>query len=246
MRRRLSLLILLIMLGAAACGGRTQNAPVMVVLFDLSGSTGTEMIRAQYLRDFGKILDSVAVGGVLAVDIIDDNPLAHSSFPIAASFDRYDPLKENRLNYDRRIRAQRESVTRQAQAVVNKRSSGRPGTSVMDALQLAERVFGSYPGTTRVLVIFSDMIEQSRRYNFAGERLTPARIQQIIEREQSAKRLPDLAGVEVCVVGAGAARSGGITPERFLTIQEFWLQYFKAAGANLPKARYGSALLKCP
>jgi hypothetical protein len=90
------------------------------------------------------------------------------------------------------------------------------------------------------------MIEQSRRNDFSRELLTPARVQQIIERERSANRLPDLREVEVCVVGAGAARSGGITPERFLVIQEFWLQYFKAAGANLPKARYGSALLKCP
>lgn len=246
MTRRLVLLTLLIMLLASACGRRNQANPVTVVLFDLTASTAAGSIRGQYLRDFGKILEGLTAGGTLAVDIIDDNPLAHSSFPIMASFSRYDPLTENRLGYDRRIKAQREAVARQAQMIVTARPSRRQGTSVMDALQLAERAFASYEGSPRVLVLFSDMIEQSGRYDFAREALTPARIKQIVERERAAKHVPDLRDVEVCVVGAGAARSGGISPDRFLAIQAFWIEYFKAAGAHLPKERYGSALLKCP
>ncbi|HET6948291.1 MAG TPA: hypothetical protein VFJ45_10825 [bacterium] len=244
LRRALALSALLTLL-AAGCGTKASTR-VMVVLFDLSASTGADAIRQQYLSDFSKVLDGVTAGGRVAADIIDENPLAHSTFPINVSFDRYDPLKENKLSYDRRIREQREAVTRAAQAVVRVRPSRRTGTNVMDALQLAERVFSAFEGTQRVLVIFSDMIEQSRRYDFSRENLTSARITQIVEGERSAGRLPSLENVNVCVVGAGAAKSGGISSERFLAIREFWLQYFKAAGAQLPKDRYGSALLKCP
>ena len=244
--RRILALAAVLALPALGCGAKPASNRVLVVLFDLSGSTGADVIRQQYLSDFSRVLDGVTGGGRIAADIIDDNPLAHSTFPINVSFDRYDPLKENKLNYDRRVREQRDAVTRQVQAIVRVRPSRRPGTNVMDGLQLAERVFGAFGGTQRVLVIFSDMIEQSRRYDFSRENLTPARISQIIQGEQSAGRIPGLQDVEVCVVGAGAAKSGGISSERFLAIREFWLQYFKAAGARLPKDRYGSALLKCP
>lgn len=230
---------------AAACGEKSSGR-VTMVLFDLSGSTGAEAIRQQYIKDFAKVIATVADGGVIAGDIIDDNPLAHSSYPINETFDRYDPLKENRLDYDRRIRQKRDAVLNEAEAVVRKRPSGRGGTSVLDSLQLAERVFSAFQGDRRLLVIFSDMVEQSRRYDFIKENLTPARITQIIGREQSSGRVPDLRDVQVCVVGAGASRSGGVSAEKFLSIREFWFQYFKATGATLPKERYGSALLKCP
>lgn len=230
----------------AGCSRESGTQRVTVVLFDLSGSTGAGAIRDQYIKDFTKVLDAVAAGGIIAADIIDDNPLAHSSYPINESFDRYDPLKENKLDYDRRIRAQRDAVVKAAEAIVRKRPSSRRGTSVLDGLQLAERVFETFEGDRNLLVVFSDMIEQSRRYNFAGENLTATRIGQIIARERSAGRLPDLRGVDVCVVGAGASQSGGLSTEKILSIREFWLEYFKAAGASLPKERYGSALLKCP
>jgi len=241
---RVLTLSLLLLLVAAGCGENSVHSRVTTVLFDLSGSTSPQAIRQQYLKDFSKILNQVANGGVIAADIIDDNPLAHSTFPINESFDRYEPMKENKLDYERRIKQQRDTVLKEADAIMRKRAA--PATDVIDAMQLAERVFSTYEGNQKLLVVFSDMIEESRRYNFTTEKLTAARIGQIIANEQDAGRLPDLQGVEVCVVGAGATTSGGLPADKLLTIREFWIQYFKAAGANLPKERYGSALLKCP
>src|SRR2546426_9509746 len=100
--RRVLILSALLVLIAAGCGGKSAQGRVTTVLFDLSGSTSAQAIRQQYMRDFTKILDTVASGGVIAADIIDDNPLAHSTFPINESFDRYEPLKENKLDYERR------------------------------------------------------------------------------------------------------------------------------------------------
>lgn len=245
LRRVLTLSIFAVFL-AAACGEKPASTRVTVVLFDLSGSTNAEAIRQQYTRDFARVLETVTAGGTIAADIIDDNPLAHSLYPINASFERYDPLKENKLAYDRRIRQKRATVLKEAEAIVKRRPSGRPGSHVLDGLQLAERVFLSFEGDEKLLVIFSDMIEQSKAYDFSRDALTAERISQIIAREKSGGRLPDLRGVDVCVVGAGAATSGGLSPEKLVALREFWIQYFKAAGASLPKERYGSALLKCP
>lgn len=243
--RRLIAPSVFVLLLSAGCG-KPAPARVTVVLFDLSASTSAEAIRQQYLTDFGKVLGAMTAGGAIAADIIDDNPLAHSSYPINETFERYQPMKENKLDYDRRMHEKRDAVIKEAEAIVRKRPSGRPGTNVLDALQLAERVFLAHKEDQKLLVIFSDMIEQSRRYDFTGENLTAARIDQIIARERSAGRLPDLHDVEVCVAGAGAEKSGGMPAEKFLSIREFWFQYFEAVGANLPKERYGAALLKCP
>src|SRR2546427_11089743 len=101
--RRVLILSALLVLIAAGCGGKSAQGRVTTVLFDLSGSTSAQAIRQQYMRDFTKILDTVASGGVIAADIIDDNPLAHSTFPINELFDRYEPLKENKLDYERRV-----------------------------------------------------------------------------------------------------------------------------------------------
>src|SRR5256712_7839051 len=116
--RRVLILSALLVLIAAGCGGKSAQGRVTTVLFDLSGSTSAQAIRQQYMRDFTKILDAVASGGVIAADIIDDNPLAHSTFPINESFDRYEPLKENKLDYERRVPPKRGTAAKQAQALV--------------------------------------------------------------------------------------------------------------------------------
>src|SRR3989441_4760011 len=243
--RRVLILSALLLLVAAGCGGKSAQGRVTTVLFDLSGSTSAQAIRQQSSKDFTKILDTGASGGVIAADIIDDNPLAHSTFPINESFDRYEPLKENKLDYERRVHQKRDAVLKQAEAIVRK-PAGRPGSSVIDSMQLAERVFSTFEGDHKLLVVFSDMIEQSRRYDFTGENLTAARIGQIIAKEQSAGRLPELQDVEVCVVGAGAPPSGGPFGGKAPPLAGLFAPFFKAAGADLSKDRYGFAPLEGP
>src|SRR3989442_10217733 len=223
--RRVLILSALLLLVAAGCGGKSAQGRVTTVLFDLSGSTSAQAIGQQYMRVFTKTRDAGARGGVIAADIIDDTPLAHSTFPINESFDRYEPLKENKLDYERRVPQKRDTVLKQAEAIVRK-PAGRPGSSGIDFMQLAGRVFSTFEGDHKLLVVFLDMIEQSRRYDFTGENLTAARIGQIIAKEQSAGRLPELQDVEVCVVGAGGAASGGPSSGKVLPIREGWVQDF--------------------
>src|SRR2546427_5814618 len=141
--RRVLILSGLLLLVAAGCGGKSAQGRVTTVLFDLSGSTSAQAIRQQYMRDFTKILDTVASGGVIAADIIDDNPLAHSTYPINESFDRYEPLKENKLDYERRGHHKPGAGIKQAHTILRE-PGGRPGSSVIESMQLAERAFSTF------------------------------------------------------------------------------------------------------
>ena len=96
----------------------------------------------------------------------------------------------------------------------------------------------TYKNEKNILVIFSDMIEESGDYNFAKETLSEKRIQEIISKEKGKKRIPDLAGVKVYITGATAT-----TSDKFFAVQNFWFIYFKECGATLAKENYGSALL---
>lgn len=217
------------------------------VLFDLSGST--KSMRETYARGFEKILVALQAGDRIIVDRIIDNPLAQSTFPVNEGFTKYgvfdrrgNPIYEpvNRKELDEKKKSVQEGVDKVLASFQYFHS-----TPILDALQLAERVFSTYPEGRPVLVIFSDMVEVSGEHNFSVEELTPQRIKSIIEEERMAGELPDLKGVRVYVIGAGAGEESSlISSGRWFNIQNFWLAYFAATGANLPKDRYGAALLK--
>src|SRR6185295_1134007 len=102
MRRAVSVAMVLISLTGcsavrAATGGDDEPGPLVVVLFDVSRSTDDPDVRARYLTTFEMVLDHVAsTHGTVVGDVIDDDPLAHSTFPISASFEACDPLTQNR------------------------------------------------------------------------------------------------------------------------------------------------------
>lgn len=84
-------------------------------------------------------------------------------------------------------------------------------------------------------MIMSDMIEDSATYNFQKEKLTDARIDQIIEHEKAKGLLPDLNNVQVYAVKSATQQSR----EVYESIERFWLRYFKECGATLERANYG-------
>src|SRR5438445_11781334 len=120
---RVLTLSLLLLLVAAGCGENSVHSRVTTVLFDLSGSTSPQASRQQYLKDFSKILNQVANGGVIAADISDDNPVAHSTFPINESCDRYEPMRENRLDYEQRSKRHRNTVLKEPDPIMRSRTA---------------------------------------------------------------------------------------------------------------------------
>jgi hypothetical protein len=105
--RRGSTLVLVVSLALSGCSalevGKHQADPLVVVLFDVSKSTSDPEVRARYLTTFERVLDHVvAEHGTIVGDVVDDNPLAHSTYPISATFDACDAFADNRLECDAR------------------------------------------------------------------------------------------------------------------------------------------------
>lgn len=251
MNARLPKLFLAVCLGAGTlalwgCKGPERPPKTEFVLFDLSASTATPEVRARYLEDFEKLLANLYEGDILVVDRITSNPLAESTFPVNEIFKRMNPWSENLLKWRRESKGQRERIARTVKKMVMDPKQRSSKTSIVDALHLAQRVFATYPNEHQVLVLFSDMVEESPYYDFRKENLTASRIQEIIEAEKAENRLPRLDGAHVYVIGAAAGFYSRMPPEAVRKIQNFWLEYFKACGANLPVETYGSALIQPP
>lgn len=107
---------------------------------------------------------------------------------------------------------------------------------ILDAAQLAGQVFRSDARTSRHLLLFSDMLEESKDGNF---RLRPPSEQSstdLIARLRTAGRIPDLTGVRVQVLGARAASSTAM-----VQVEAFWRQFFAETGAELRPGDYSRA-----
>lgn len=98
-------------------------------------------------------------------------------------------------------------------------------TEILGAIRLAKQYFDDVGAEEKVLIILSDMIEESEFYNFQKQSVDP---EKIIENEKKNNRLPDLSGVEVYVSGASAK-----TEDKYDAIKTFWTKYFEVTGARL-------------
>jgi hypothetical protein len=253
---RTLLLLAACLLCLVGCNGGVQQpkpceGKVVMALFDLSSSTQDDSIRQRYAEDFRRILDGCGAGDILVADTITDNPLAQSTFPINDLFEAFHPGTDNPLiarkkeeEHNQKLKDQRDQILARVRSLLNDRSRKITKTKILDAMLLAERVFRTYNCPKKVLVIFSDMVEESDQYNFKRQPPTEAMTEKIIDQEKQAKRMPDLAGVRVYVIGASAGSYQSSSSDQFTRIEHFWQQYVKSAGADLPKERYGAALLK--
>jgi hypothetical protein len=228
----------------SACGSVTAHLsprPTSFVLafFDVSGTT--KAVRNGYLEDANSIVEQLQPGDRFWAEQITDNTLATARIPLQVNLQTFNPITQNYDEYDKKIQERKIQVSLKLQALLQGNTNK---SAILDSLLLAQKVFhGSQAlvASRRVLVLFSDMLEDSNRYRFDREALTPARIQQIVAREEAEHRVADLKGVVVYVAGATADRS--VDPSRIGRVQEFWQAYFKAAGAELADHRYSASLL---
>ena len=235
----------------SAAAGQHRISKTIFVLFDLSGSTATSKIRQEYLENFKRIVDPrgfrddfyssfLSPGDVLIADVISGNSISESSFPIRLELKKYSYWLDNRFRYAKYLRTEKENVIHQARALLLGQKRKIMSTDILSALRVAERVFKSFIRDRAVLIIMSDMLEESGKYNFAKMRLTTRRIRNIIKTEET-RGLPDLKDVEVYIAGCRASDR-----QQFMAVRDFWLKYFKRCGAVLKPENYGRALAPLP
>jgi hypothetical protein len=94
-------------------------------------------------------------------------------------------------------------------------------TAIMDGVLAAEKVFES-DRRRRVLVIWSDMLEDSGPYDFARHSPTAATTARIISDKRKAGELPDLGGARVFVLGAT-----GSSTRQARAVEQFWRAFLR-------------------
>jgi hypothetical protein len=239
----LILVALVLFLPSALLPQQTDHTvKTIFVLFDLTASTKSQ--RPGFLRDFNKILAVIQPGDTLIADKISENPLAQNEFPINTEFAVFKASTSNPLyaggekkNYRKAFQEKKEQIYIQAKEFLN--SASADWTDILGALEIADRVFKSNKTGKPILVIMSDMIQDSTNYKFDHETFSPDRITAILRNEKANNGFPNLTGVTVYVTGA----TGGNT-RQFNAIKQFWMSYFKETGAILKDENYGNTLLK--
>ncbi len=229
----------------SSCESCEEKKPskVVFVLFDLSGSTRLEPIRQKYLDDFSKILSNISFSDRIIADFITENPIAQSSFPVNTEFKSFDSFSDNKLIFEKKLENKKEDIKNTISKIVFNLDRIIYTTKILESLQLAERVFKIYKKDHKVLVLFSDMIEESAIYNFNKANLSKSQRDKIINQIKSLGTLSDLSGVKVYVVGAGAGTYNRMNIKKMSAIQDFWIDYFDACGAVLKKELYGGPLI---
>ena len=213
----------------------SPNPRLIVILVDMSASA--DQARRTVCKDaFEKVYrnlrngDRLVVGTITSQSYIEFKPAVDEEIPKKTVWD-------NRLQYEKKLTDTKEKIRRE----VNKLLSQKQGTlltEILDSLNIADIIFHDEKERQKVLVILSDMIQDSKDYKFDKDKVTDEYINNVIRSRQRNKLVPNLANVKVYVAGASAADS-----HEFRAIQTFWARYFAESRADFSPHRYGHSLI---
>lgn len=226
-------LVALVTTGADYQRGKTDTAKIMVVFVDVSGSIQDF---DGYRGAWAKILGRLQSGDRLVLGRITDETYTRFRPVLDQPLPTFNPFTDNKLRYEKQLKAIRQEVTQALETTLTASRSAK--TDVLNSLTLAAQIFQGDARQHRVLVLLSDMLEDSDEYRFEQVKITDAFIKQVIDSRQKRGRIPDLGGATVYVAGASAR-----TAAKVQEVQQFWVAYMQAAHARLLPHNYGPALV---
>src|SRR5712691_43455 len=226
-----------------------ESGTAVIIFIDFSGSVSGDD-RASFRREIeAEILPSLSAGDRLLIAPIHDKtltdfrPLVEATLPARPHFNGFldNVLKFNRSAKELEAQILRlKDKTRTEVANVFAKRFASQYTDIFSSLLLAQKLF--YDETRRkVLVLMSDMIEDSPPYNFEKVSWSPATTEKTLSELDAKGLIPKLAGVCIYVSGASAASA-----ELAENISRFWQAYFRRAGADMDPSRYAHVLLHWP
>jgi hypothetical protein len=238
---------------AAGCAPSTPTAQergmAVVVFIDFSQSVGSEDL-AGFRREIDQdILPSLAAGDRLLIAPIHDRtltdfrPLLDANLPPKPRFSGW---LDNVMKFNRQTKEVESRVThvkdKVAADVARVFAKGRssPYTDVLSSMLIAQKLFHDET-RQKVLIIMSDMIEDSPAYRFDQISWSPATIEKMLGEMEAKSLIPKLPGV--CIYVSGASAGSAAMAEH---IGRFWQAYFRRTGADMDPARYSHVLLHWP
>ena len=216
--------------------GEDKKGPrAIVVLVDMSGSTNTAR-RTVYRNAFEKIYetlqegDRIVIGTITGRSFIDFKPVVDAEIPKQSVW-------VNRISFEQNMSKTKKNIKKQVEGLLS-RKKGTPRTEILNSLNIADTIFHNEK-RDKILVVLSDMVQDSKEYNFERVKVTDTYIANIIKYRKKNDLVPNLKGVKVYVAGASADEA-----KKFRSIEKFWNSYFKVTGADFSTHRYGHSLLE--
>jgi len=221
---------------AASIFGKDKKPPRAIVVFvDMSGSTNKAR-RTVYRNAFDKIYqnlkegDRLVVGTITSHSYIDFKPAVDAEFPKQTIWD-------NRLQYEQKLAKTKKNVQQSVDRLLS-RKKGTPYTEILNSLNVVDTIFHKEK-RQKILVILSDMMQDSKQYKFERYKITNKYIANVIRNQKKQNLIPNLSGVKVYAAGVSAPNS-----KKFRSIQKFWSRYFTESKADFSPHRYGHSLLE--
>jgi hypothetical protein len=222
------ILILTILLSACAKVNKGFN---FIILVDQSKSFTPFF--SKYTNSIDKVVN--AIGFYDTVSIISINSFSEIEPAVLSKYKfklppEIDPFIDQQDNYflkekiDSILNVQRKFLKEKIIEMLN--AEGTNYTDIFGALKIAEKLLVN--NTKNIIIIFSDMLNESHNLNFRKINLTDSKINDIITSLKSKDYIPDLTGSDVYVIGIRADN-----PTRLKQVEKFWRLYFSYANANL-------------
>ncbi len=211
-----------------------EKPRAIVIFVDMSGSTNLAR-RTVYREAFEKIYenlrqgDRILVGTITGRSYIDFKPAVDVEIPKKT-------IWVNRIQFERKLTQRKEEIRSEVDRLLSQKR-GTPRTEILNSLNIADTIFHNEK-REKILVLLSDMIQDSQEYNFAHAKMTDAYIDKVIRYRRKHDLIPNLRDVKIYVAGAS-----GTDPNRFRSVERFWARYFKKAGADFSTHRYGHSMI---
>jgi hypothetical protein len=215
----------------------------IVAFFDISDSTISR--RNSYFQEFKtKILPKLKEEDRIIVDVISDNPLGQARFPINLELPFFN-FTQNKLIYESELEKIKVNISTTVENMIRPQRIVER-TKIFEALQLAIRIFATYEDyDKKILVLFSDMIEDSDIANF--ERIDWQKIttDELIQKIQTKIKIPEFQGIKVYVVTGVNENNPQRVDRNYNQIKNFWEEYFQKSGAIFNRSVwYGSTMIE--
>src|SRR5207245_956402 len=199
----------------------------LVIHLDLSQSvavTAPDQTQ-EFEKDFAavtRLLAQVPAGSRITVLGITDRSFAQPDILLSAE------LSDDSGYFGERLQAARLHLVAAFQERAKHMHPASPKTDILGILLVAADLFRPSPGRRNVLVIFSDMRQDTPVLDLEHPKVVSASL--AMSKAARERLLPDLHGVEVYVLGVDGA---GKDIAYWQTLRDFWTAYFKKTGADL-------------
>ncbi len=218
----------------------TTTGYAYYVLIDQTAKS--KAVQDRVANNFSQLLNSLKPGDIIAGVGVNENTEQEAVNEFSETMPTFNFITDNEQRHKIVVSAIKNRIQTAVADIINTKATH---TDLMGGFVLAGKFFAGSQALShsrKILIVFSDGIEQSEDYNFTDiKTLEGNGITTIINREKRFNRIPDLSNVEIHMVGVNLALDpqADMTREKLSLVSKFWKMYFIETGSKIDTANYG-------